>query len=360
VTHHQQKLRGDMALIRARVRQMGILAENALRASLQALASRDRQLACAVILRDHKVDTLETEIDRLCLDFIVRHQPVAGELRFIYAAIKLGGELERIGDYAESISRQVVKLNGLHFELPEDRFAELAGHAIPMLHTAIEAFFNEDATLAENAVGVEDLIDRLRFELNADLVGLRQHQRIPLEALSPLMTIANRFERVGDQARNICHEVLYMCKGEYLKHLGSDSYRLLFVDEHNSCRSQMAEAIGRSLGAPEFVFDSAGLDRRSVDTQTIAFLRERGLDISGHTSKAVDQIPSLKPYQIIVALAEEAQRVFPPPPTKAICLDWSVRDPSAIPTPAERQLAYQETYDFLQSNLQALVGQVLA
>jgi phosphate transport system protein len=360
VTRYEQMLQRDMTRIRSKVREMGQLTERALNAALKALASRNPQLAGAVILRDHRVDTLEREIDRLCLEFIVRHQPVADAVRFVYAAIKLNGELERIGDYAESIARQVVRLNGLHFDLPGARFAELAGHAIPMLHAAMEAFFNQDAAQAESAARVEDLIDRLRFQLNAELVDLQQQRQLPLEALSPLLTIANRFERVGDQARNICHEVVYMCKGEYLKHVGSDSYRLLFVDEHNSCRGQMAEAIGRSLGAPEFVFDSAGLDRRSVDGDTIAFLRGRGLDISRHTSKALDQIPSLSQYQIIVALAEEAQRVFPPPPTKAVCLDWSVRDPSAVPAPADRQVAYEETYLFLQSHLQTLVHEVLA
>jgi protein-tyrosine-phosphatase len=165
---------------------------------------------------------------------------------------------------------------------------------------------------------------------------------------------------VGDQAKSICQEVLYMCTGEYLKHSGSDIYRLVFVDEHNSCRSQMAEAIGNALGQPKFVFASAGLEMRPIDPTTIAFLKEKGIDISRHSSKGLDQIPHLDHYQIIVALAKEAQRVFPPPPTKAVCLDWAVRDPSAVKgTTAEVRAAYQETYDFLAAHVQDLVEAVL-
>jgi phosphate transport system protein len=360
VTHYEETLQRDIERIRAKVRQMGALAEAALKTSMRALAERNRQLAYSVVVRDQRIDELEKEIDRLCLEFIVRQQPVAGTLRFAYAAIKINSELERVGDYAESIARQVVILGALEFELPTERFSDIAGRAIPMLHAAIEAFITQDSTLARRAMDAEEVIDKLRHQLNTDLVSLQQQHRIPLEALSPLMTIVNRFERVGDQAKSICQEVLYMTTGEYLKHSNSDLYRLLFVDEHNSCRSQMAEAIGNSLGQPKFIFASAGLDSTAVDPTTVAFLKERGLDISRSSSKGLDQIPHLDHYQIIVALAKEAQRVFPPPPTKAVCLDWSVRDPSTVKgSAAEVRAAYQETFDFLHAHVQDLVEAVL-
>jgi phosphate transport system protein len=360
VTHYEETLQRDIERIRSKIRRMAGLAEDALKISMRALAERNRQIAYSVVVRDQRIDELEKEIDRLCLEFIVRQQPVAGTLRFAYATIKINSELERVGDYAESIARQLVILGGLEFDLPTERFTELAGRAIPMFHSAIEAFLSQDAALARRAMDAEDAIDKLRHQLNADLVSMQQQGRLPLQALAPLMTIVNRFERVGDQAKSICQEVLYMCTGEYHKHSGSDIFRLLFVDEHNSCRSQMAEAIGNSLGQPKFIFASAGLEARAIDPNTIAFLKEKGLDISRNGSKGMDQIPHLDHYQIIVALAKEAQRVFPPPPTKAVCLDWAVRDPSAVKgTPAEVRAAYQETYDFLAAHVQDLVEAVL-
>ena len=99
------------------------------------VVKQDRQLAYAVILRDRRIDELEKEIDRLCLEFIVRQQPVAKHLRFAYIAIKINQEIERIGDYAESIAKQVLKLTRVRSwscrELPGDR-----GAAIPMLRDA--------------------------------------------------------------------------------------------------------------------------------------------------------------------------------------------------------------------------------
>src|SRR2546425_10500922 len=92
---------------------MAGLAERSLRSSLQALVERNRQLAYAIILRDQYIDEMEKEIDRLCLEFLVRQQPVALHLRFAYATIKINLELERIGDYAESIARQVLKISAL-------------------------------------------------------------------------------------------------------------------------------------------------------------------------------------------------------------------------------------------------------
>jgi phosphate transport system protein len=360
VSHFEETLQRDVDLIRDKVRDMAGLAESALYGCMTALAEKKRQLAYSVILRDQRIDELEKEIDRLCLEFIVRQQPVAGTLRFVYAVIKINSELERVGDYAESMARQSLALLEMETDVPIERVQEIAGKAIPMLHGAIEAFVSQEPDLAKKTMETEEVVDRLRHSLSSDLVGLIQQGRMPLEALSPLMNIVNRLERVADQAKSICQETLYMCTGEYLKHTGSEVFRLLFVGEHNSCRSQIAEALGTVLKQPKFVFSSAGLDRQPVDPTTVLFLRDKGIDISRSSSKAVDQIPHLDHYQIIVALSKSATRVFPPPPTKAVCLDWSIPDPSTVTGSAEEvRAAYEETFKFLKAHIRDLVEAIL-
>lgn len=359
-THLEESLQRDIHRLRLKVTEMSGLAERALRECLQAMRDHNRQLAYSVILRDQRVDELEKEIDRLCLEFMVRQQPVAGTLRFAYATIKINSELERVGDYAESIARQILFLSGVGLTLPTERFTAIGNLAIPMLHDAVQAFVTQDADLAKKAMEVEDRVDLLRHQTNAELVQMREANQIPLEALGPLMNIVNRYERVADQAKAICQEVLYMCTGEYIKHQGTEVYRVLFVDEHNACRSQMAEGIGNTLGQPRFIFTSAGTDPWRIDEQTLRFLSDKGVDISRHTPKSVEQVPHLDHYQIIVAVAESARKVFPPPPTKAVCLDWSVKDPSQVQgTPDEVRAAYEETYQFLRGNIQDLVEAVL-
>src|SRR5215204_4178618 len=122
-----------MDLIRAKITAMAQLADRALRDSLEALVQKNLTLSYSVILRYQYIDDLEKELDRLCLEFLVRQQPVAGHLRFAYATIKINLELERIGDYAESIARQVLKVSALHERLPLAAFSELANVSIHML-----------------------------------------------------------------------------------------------------------------------------------------------------------------------------------------------------------------------------------
>jgi arsenate reductase len=151
-----------------------------------------------------------------------------------------------------------------------------------------------------------------------------------------------------------------MITGEYQKHTAGETWRVLFIDDHNSCRSQMADAIANALNQPQFLFTSAGLDPKPVDPATIAFLKEKGLDISGATSRPVESVPNLESYQIVVALAKEAKRAFPTK-SKPVCLDWRVPDPLRVQgTEAEVKRAFEETYQHLHSQINDLVAGILA
>jgi phosphate transport system protein len=356
MTHYEEHLQRDIDLVRSKVQAMAQLADRALRDSLQALVDRNLTLAYSVILRDQYIDELEKELDRLCLEFLVRQQPVAGHLRFAYATIKINLELERIGDYAESIARQVLKVSAFHDKLPLPSFTALAEVSIPMLRHSVKAFIEQDAKLARESMDEEDKADMLRGTLDAELMRLFQSGAIPLTALNPLQTIARRFERVADQAKNICEETLYMCTGEYMKHKGAEVLRILFVDENNSCRSQMAEGIANTIKENGFVFSSAGLEARALDWRTVEFMKEKGIDISQHKPKAVSQVPNIDHYHVIIALAKNAKKVFPPPPTKTVGLDWTVEDPSTRPgSLADVRDAYEQTFEYINTHVRELV-----
>lgn len=359
-THLKESMQREVDRIRGKLTEMSALAEKALRDCVAALVHRNRQTAYAVILRDQYIDELEKEVDRLCLEFIVRQQPVARLLRFAYATIKVNLELERVGDYAESIARQTLKLLDLAVEFPIDRIQEIADLSIPMLRDATQAFVNQDEDLARKSIETEHLVDLLKSKLNNDLITLFREEKLPFEALNPLVMISRRFERVSDQARNICMETLYMCTGEYVKHVGSEAFRVLFMDEHNSCISQMAEAIARSLNQPKFVFSSAGMKARPIDPLTASFMEGKGLDVSSLASKTIHQVPHLDHYHVIVVLADQAGRVFPRKPRKLAFLDWTVSDPSQVQgTPEEVNAAYESTYQFILEHVQDLVGAIL-
>ncbi len=346
--------------IRGKLTEMSLLGEKALRDCVLTLADRNRQRAYAVILRDQHIDELEKEVDRLCLEFLVRQQPVAGLLRFAYATIKINLELERVGDYAESIARQALKLLDLAVEFPIDRIREIADLSIPMLRDATQAFVNQDAGLARKTIEIEPAVDLLKSRLNKDLIALFRDNKLPFEALNPLVMISRRFERVSDQARNICMETLYMCTGEYVKHAGAEAFRVLFVDEHNACRSQLAEAIALSLNHPEFIFTSAGLEPQPIDPVTVGFMRGKGLEVTHLAPKSIAQVPNLDHYHVVVALAPEVAQAFPRKPRKLAFLEWGVKDPSqARGTPAEVSTAYESAYQSLLDHLNDLIAAIL-
>jgi protein-tyrosine-phosphatase len=240
------------------------------------------------------------------------------------------------------------------------KFGELGGMAVETVRKAAKAFLDQDADLARRCMEIEEQANVLRNSINAELVQLQREGRLPLEALTPLLTVARRFERVTDQAKNLCEEVLYMCTGEFSKHKGTEAFRVVFIDESNACLGQMAEGIGSALCIERFVFSSAGFNPARLDTNTVSFMAAKGIDVSRQIAKSLDQVPCLDHYQVMVALTDEARKAFPPPPTKSICLAWHLSDPSQLKgSPAQIEAAYQEAYRYLDSHIRDLVEGVL-
>jgi arsenate reductase len=229
-----------------------------------------------------------------------------------------------------------------------------------MLHDAVEAFVRQDADLAEKAMEAEPAVDALKRKFNAEVVDLVREQKIPPEGIAPLQTIGRRFERVADQARNVCMEVLYMCTGEIAKHPDAETIRILFVDERNCCRSQMAEAIANSLEKPGFAFASAGLEPGMIDQGTLELLKEKGFDVTRLAPKYVYQVPDLDKFQVTVGLAERVKQAFPRTPRKMVYVDWSLDDPSQVEgSPEEVRAAYEAAFEFLSGHIRELIEAVL-
>jgi phosphate transport system protein len=348
--HLETTLQRNIDTIRSKVERMAGLAESALRDSLRALLEKNGQLAYSVILRDQEIDECEKEVDRLCLEFLIRQQPAAGSLRFVYATIKINLELERIGDYAESIARRGLVVNSLNLDLNYSDFEAISETSISMLKSSIQAFLEQDADLAKTTMLAQREANRIRDKINDNLFELREDKKIPITALTPLQTIARRLERVADQSKNICEETLYMCTGQYMKHLGRDTFRVLFVDDNNASTSQFAEAIGNGLAQANFVFSSAGISAEKVTEETITFLKGKGHDISDNISKSVDNLPNLDHYQVVVALSETGQNAFPAPPTKTISIVWGL---------GQVEGDMNATYLFLEQNINDLVQAIL-
>ncbi|HOC01456.1 MAG TPA: phosphate signaling complex protein PhoU [Verrucomicrobiota bacterium] len=361
-SRHEAAIQRDRRRISDSLARMADLAGRAVRDAIQALRTRDRQLAYAVIIRDQAIDTLEEATARLCIEFLVRQQPVATPLRFAYSAVKINTDLERIGDYAESIAHQASKLAVQDAQVPLDRFQELTDLVVPMVHDSVQAFIRQDAALARATIPIENTADQFKSRLRKDLIQMFKDSRLPFEALDPCLTITRRLERVSDQARNICVETLYLCTGEFAQHPDSNTFRILFLDRHNAGASLMAEAMAEAMGQPRFSFSSAGLDPQPCAPAVLEFMREKGLDLGRKHGKALNQVPDLDRYHVVAVLDPQAKKLFPQQAHKIIFLDWPVPDPATVGGPPEAvraacESAYQALDQQLSALIQAIVGE---
>ncbi|MBN1983454.1 MAG: phosphate signaling complex protein PhoU [Chitinivibrionales bacterium] len=356
-TYLEESLQRDIDRIRTHVEEMAHIAQKALSDCVEAIIQNDRQRVYAVILRDQFINEKEKEIDRLCLEFLVRQQPVAKHLRFAYSTIRINLELERIGDYAESIARNLLQMTEWPADVDiKENIVEMAKVAIIMFNDSIQAFVKEDVHIANSCLGIGETVDTMRNKLNKSIVHSIEDKKISSQLLEPLLAIVRRIERVADQARNICLEVLYMCTGEYSKHPGTQAFRVLFLDKHNSCRSQIAEAIANSQNKPKFIFTSAGMEPRIIDGKTLSFMKAKGYDLSRVVPRSLMQVPNLNYYHVIVKLAKDACHPLPPMNPKTITIEWFVDDPSEVQGSADIiQSAYEKAFEFLKSHCVELI-----
>jgi phosphate transport system protein len=356
----EDRLRKSTETIRSTLLEMGKAVELATGRAERALISRDRSLAYSIILRDRRIDGLEKEVDRLCLEYLVREQPVAGLLRFVYSTMKINTGLERVGDYAESVARQVLLLD-VPGELPcRQSFEELGELSRKMLHDSLRAYAEQNVELAGATIELEGRADEIRSQIRRDLLDLSREEGASIDFVTPLLISAARFERVADHAVDICDEVLFMCTGHVAKHPDDGLFHVLFLSEHDSTRSQMAVGIARSLGLPEFAFESAGVAPRIIGPRTLAFMDAKGIDLSAQVSKSYQQIRDLDHYHAIVLLSKSAAAIARRLPDKPVLIHWLTPDPSNhTGTEEEVRAAYERTFAYLGSHIREFVQAVL-
>jgi phosphate transport system protein len=347
----------DIEQIKAAVTSMSALVERSLQKAIQAFLARDRRLTFSVILRDRFIDEKEEDLNRLCLEFLIRHQPAGGPLRMAYAAIRISLELERMGDYAESIARQTLRLAGTPSSATLARFAEMADMTQGMLRDAVKAFMTEDADLAMRTIEVESTVDGLKADLAKNLLALADELGWSFESLNPWLHVSRRLERASDQARNICHEVIYMCTGRPTRHQSESTVRILFVDDTHGSLSQMAQAIGERRGRSGVVFASAGLTPQRLDAATIEFMRGKGVDLSRTPARAIFDVPEFDRFQVVVALSDRVKAALPQEARGRVFLEWQYPPPSASdggPDAAAR--AHEEAYARLEADVVDLLA----
>ncbi len=352
-------MKRDMETLRDRLRQMSDLVFQQLDDAVTAFAEGKRKLAYAVVLRDSRVDQFEDHIDRLSQEFLIRHMPVAKQLRFVVAVAKVNSEIERIGDYAEAIARRAITVYDLADVPQRAEIVEMSRHAFQMLRGAVTSFLDDDAELALHTLELDNSIDEMNSAI-FNALARAPVERADLTARFALLGLLNRIERVADRACNIAEEAVYVVRGDVLRHLPREDKRVLFLCDHNGCRSQVAEAIARSIAPPNLIFASAGANPQPLDPRAVELLSRHDMDVSHHHSKGLSEVGPIEDFNVVVTLSQVAEEACPPVPYQAVALNWEIRDPSkAEGSDADKTAAYEAIYDDLHSKIEELV-EVLA
>ena len=215
----------EVETLKERVLRLSIDIEDRLRKALLAVATKDVALANAVMAGDAEIDQREVAIEEECLKLLALHQPVASDLRFLIATLKVNNDLERIGDLAVNIAdraRLLAKAPAPGVGLPLDRMGALA---IGMLRKVFQAFMDHDARLAVEVVAGDDEVDNMNRDMIATVVARMRSGDPSPEALLLLLGVSRELERVGDHASNIAEDLIYMFQGEIVRHHKSELLR---------------------------------------------------------------------------------------------------------------------------------------
>lgn len=209
-THSLDKLRGD-------VLAMASMARKNLASAMRGLLERDTDLCNAAIAADQDVNELEKSVDKLGMQILVKFQPTAHDLRAVMGTIRVANNLERIADQASSIAKRARILNNLP-EYPEVKLIQPVYSLCDRnLDQSLQAFLNADPEAAAAARLLDKELDAAEKALDREIIAVMESQHVELEGYIHLIFIARFLERVGDHAKNICEDTIFIERAEDIR-----------------------------------------------------------------------------------------------------------------------------------------------
>ncbi len=212
--HFQQQL----AELKDKLLAMAALAQQSVESAVDAYLQRDKGLCKFVKQNEAAINTAQRELDEMAYDLLAKEQPMAVDLRFILAVIKINGDLERVGDQSMSIARRTKEILATEpVDLPVD-FAAMGEFAARMIRTALQALLDGDARLADSVREMDDEIDRMNRRAHADLLKLIQEKPQYTQQAMKGILVAKSLERIADHASNIATDVIFWIRGADVRH----------------------------------------------------------------------------------------------------------------------------------------------
>ena len=193
-------------------------AQAALAAAVEAVLQRDGDKASQVILGDNEIDHLELEVEETVIRLLATQQPMARDLRFLTAAMKISNDLERVGDHAVNIAQSAERLLASRPIVPEPELLEMARQARTMLADALDAFVRGDAQAGRAICRRDDSVDALHASMFRILLTHMMEDPHIIGTAMELFLVSRNLERVADLATNIAEDVVFLVEGKSIKH----------------------------------------------------------------------------------------------------------------------------------------------
>ncbi|MGE5344210.1 MAG: phosphate signaling complex protein PhoU [Candidatus Omnitrophota bacterium] len=196
--------------------------EYSLKQAIQSLVEKDIAMARQVIGEDHAIDVKELEIEEECLKILALYQPVAKNLRYLVAVLKINNDLERVGDLAQNIAYNAIDIigNSVMTKSMDHEFVAIHLKAESMFKKSLDCIINLDLTLAREILKEDDEMDRLRWKFESDIVNEIKTSPEKAAVLVEYIAIVRDLERIADHATNIAEDVIYLKEGEIVRHGG--------------------------------------------------------------------------------------------------------------------------------------------
>jgi phosphate transport system protein len=211
-------LQRELEKLKKRILSLGTMAEERVRMAIKSMGDQNADFAEHVVRTDYEIDALEVEIEEECLKILALHQPVAVDLRFLAAVIKINNDLERIGDEAVNIAKCVSYMAkrervGIPFE-----YSEMSEKVESMLKLSLDALVNLDLDLAFRVLTMDDEVDKIYGLIYDQIKEIIRKLPDRVGCLINMFLIARYLERIADHATNIAEEVIYLIEGEIIRH----------------------------------------------------------------------------------------------------------------------------------------------
>jgi phosphate transport system protein len=203
--------------LKERILRVGTLVEEAISKSITALINRDVPLAQRVMANDEEIDRMEVEVEEECLKILALYQPVAADLRFVVAVLKINNDLERMGDLAKNIAKRVAQLAGQTIDLPAE-IRSMAMQAQEMVKQCLDAVVRGDPALARQVREEDDAVDAARQRVQRRVMAGIKADPENAESLLRINSVSKHIERIADMATNIAEDVVYMVEGDIVRH----------------------------------------------------------------------------------------------------------------------------------------------